>query len=308
LKQHNIDQIHSKDSVLVQGKHVPLTNTRNNPLPASEAVSSFAYVAETTTIPAYTQSLIPLNVTEVEAHRMSHGDGFLTGNESFMKSTDTSPWLNVLTTCDEHGTIRAGVMNTLDQPVTIKQGVLYGSFVRRCSLKEKDSTPWRICSLDKAEDEKHFMTVHPEQTESKSDRSDWTKQQKCAWLQKQFKLNNNPCLPTLNDVKEATDLLLHYWDLFSHDGSFGQTHLVEHEIFIKNGPPIKQRNRPINPNLEGSLKAQVNKWLAHGTISKSTSPWNFQMVAVPKKNGNIRWCVGESDAILYCPNPILSKN
>jgi hypothetical protein len=33
-----------------------------------------------------------------------------------------------------------------------------------------------------------------------------------------------------------------------------------------------------------------DKWLKHGVIKKSCSPWNFGLVAAPKKGGTIRWC------------------
>ncbi len=43
--------------------------------------------------------------------------------------------------------------------------------------------------------------------------------------------------------------------------------------------------------LETDLKKQLTKWLQHRVIEKSTSPWSFPLVAAPKKNGKIRWCV-----------------
>jgi hypothetical protein len=43
--------------------------------------------------------------------------------------------------------------------------------------------------------------------------------------------------------------------------------------------------------LEVDLKKQIDKWLKHGVIEKSCSPWNFGLVAAPKKGGAIRWCV-----------------
>jgi hypothetical protein len=58
-----------------------------------------------------------------------------------------------------------------------------------------------------------------------------------------------------------------------------------------NQHPINQQFRPVNPHLEVDLKKQINKWLKHGVIEKSYSPWNFGLVAAPKKGGTIRWFV-----------------
>jgi hypothetical protein len=47
----------------------------------------------------------------------------------------------------------------------------------------------------------------------------------------------------------------------------------------------------VNLHLEADLRKQIEKWLKHGMIEKSCSPWNFGLVAAPKKGGAIRWCV-----------------
>ena len=93
-------------------------------------------------------------------------------------------------------------------------------------------------------------------------------------------------------VMQAATLLLKHWHVFSFDGSFGTTKLIRHKINLRPGSrPINQRYRPINPSLEKDLRAQIDKWLKHKVIAKSQSPWNFGLVAAPKKNGKIRWCV-----------------
>jgi hypothetical protein len=50
----------------------------------------------------------------------------------------------------------------------------------------------------------------------------------------------------------------------------------------------------VNPHLKVDMKKQIDKWLKHGVIKKSCSPWNFGLVAAPKKGGAIRWCVDYS--------------
>ena len=43
--------------------------------------------------------------------------------------------------------------------------------------------------------------------------------------------------------------------------------------------------------MEESLQQQLRAWKEHDVIEESNSPWCFQLVAVPKKNGKVRWCV-----------------
>ena len=66
---------------------------------------------------------------------------------------------------------------------------------------------------------------------------------------------------------------------------------MEHKIEVEPGTtPIKDRYRPIPPALKDNLKKQLNEWLERGIIEPSTSPWSSNLVAVKKKNGDIRWC------------------
>ena len=93
-------------------------------------------------------------------------------------------------------------------------------------------------------------------------------------------------------MTKAIALLLKHWEVFSVDGSFGKTDLIQHEIVTIPKPPIKERFRPINPILEEDLKRQLKEWLAHDVIEPSKSPWNFALVAASKKNSTKkRWCV-----------------
>jgi hypothetical protein len=115
--------------------------------------------------------------------------------------------------------------------------------------------------------------------------------QRLAWIEKEFSLQNNPSLRDPVDLKKAQSLLLAYWDVLSKEGEYGQTSLIEHKIKTTPGHPIKNRIRPLNPTLEADLCKQIDKWQSEGVIEPSISPWNFGLVAAPKKSGTIRWCV-----------------
>ncbi len=86
-------------------------------------------------------------------------------------------------------------------------------------------------------------------------------------------------------------VLVEFWDLFSHDGSYGHTHLLQHRIITEDVPPIKYRYRPVNPALEPDLRRQLDEWLCHDVIEPANSPWSFNLVAAKKKGRKIRWCI-----------------
>ena len=115
--------------------------------------------------------------------------------------------------------------------------------------------------------------------------------QKRKWLMDHFKLKSKPCLGSPQRLEAAIQLLLEFWDFFSHDGSFGKTSLLSHRIITEDVPPIKSKYRPVNPRLEQDLRQTLDKWLQHDVIEPANSPWSFNLVPVKKKNGKIRWCI-----------------
>ena len=88
-------------------------------------------------------------------------------------------------------------------------------------------------------------------------------------------------------------MLIRHWSVFYREGNPGGTNIVEHPIYTPKGvPPIKLKNRPVNPGLANDLQEQIDTWLKEGVIKKSRiSPWNFPLHAVKKKNGKWRWVV-----------------
>ncbi len=119
----------------------------------------------------------------------------------------------------------------------------------------------------------------------------FTQEQKQRWILETFNLGQKPCLTKAEDLEKATDLLLKYWDLFSQDGSYGHTHLIQHRIITEDVPPIKCHYWPINPALELALREQLDEWLRHDIIEPADSPWTSNLVAAKKKGGKIRWCI-----------------
>jgi hypothetical protein len=91
------------------------------------------------------------------------------------------------------------------------------------------------------------------------DHETWSKEKRRAWMLDNFKLSTSPVLNTPQKVDRAVEFLDGYWDLYSIDGSFEKTNLIEHRIYNENVPPIKTHHRPINPGLEKNMREQLDK-------------------------------------------------
>ena len=106
--------------------------------------------------------------------------------------------------------------------------------------------------------------------------------------------NNSTLQKNPNIANRLIDLIMHFWSVFFYrDGNCGGTDMIEHPVYTPKGlPPIRLKNRPVNPGLTDSLKEQIATWLKDGVIrSGGVSPWNFPLLPVRKKNGKWKWVV-----------------
>ena len=300
LHANKIDQIHSEGALKVQGRRIPLIASVGA-VEEQEAVCSNLYVNQTTTIPAMSTGQLEVKVAEIIAGRMPGGDGMVRGGDRFMEKTNLHPYLYTVVTTSPEGKAKVGVLNTTTDPITVQAGTKYGSFRRTIDIENHSSKPWRIAILDNRQLKpvtKGF--VERADPEEAANLPGWMKGQTTKENRKKrmehmihiFKLGKGGALKSTNQVMQAASLLVDHWQTFSFDGSYGRTDLLRHQISVcPEQRPINQRWRPINPSLEADLRKQVDQWLKHKVIEKSRSPWNFGLVAAPKKNGKIRWCV-----------------
>ena len=325
MKAHGWDQLHTKDCLAVQGRKYMLRKKDY-----FQSVVAPLYFAEDTPVPANSFTVVRLRAPEVKRGLVKAGQGYLRGETGFMDDTDLHPALNALVECDEQGEVTAAVLNTLDEEIVVKRGQRYGTFTTSCKLEDWSESSDSICFLDvdectvksvggdqsvaavgkpptrkskmddyikafvekaKTEAEAKRRTKTTPGLEKKKGAKSFTEGEKRQWLISQFELDKSPFLQTPGDLNKAVALLMEFWDLFSHDGSFGKTHLITHRIITEDVPPIKCRYRPINPALEDSLKEQIQDWLDHDVIEPSESPWSFNIVAAKKRGGAIRWCI-----------------
>ncbi|XP_055585110.1 uncharacterized protein LOC129737961 [Uranotaenia lowii] len=79
---------------------------------------------------------------------------------------------------------------------------------------------------------------------------------------------------------------------FTAPGKLGRTHLIEHEIILKDD--AKPRNQPIykcSPYIQREIDAEIERFKELGAIEECYSEWTNPLVPVRKSNGKIRVCL-----------------
>jgi hypothetical protein len=294
--------------------------TSLNPSANVEQTVSNLYVMEKVTVPAFSETKFVVPASAVKGGTMSPGDGIATVSVHFSDHHDLHPFLNVMTKCDKDGRVRVGVMNTTMEAIVIPVGTKYGSFSRIVDASNHSEHPFRIAVINSVDGphplgreevgepaERKKITAK-KKIAQETKLADQTEPELAPWLVgpttaansearvahliSVFKLRDSPLLDTSAKVAQAVCMLLKRWACFSFDGNYGRTTLLKHSIVTEpDQRPFNQRFCPVNPHLEVDLRKQIDKWLKHGVIEKSCSPWNFGLVAAPKKGGANRWCV-----------------
>lgn len=93
--------------------------------------------------------------------------------------------------------------------------------------------------------------------------------------------------------KKLLGLLNQYRDVVALDGEpLGKTNMYTHDVKLKDpNEVIYQRQYRIPVKYQDELDKIVDGMLKDGVISPSTSPYNFPVVLVKKKDGTLRMCI-----------------
>lgn len=104
--------------------------------------------------------------------------------------------------------------------------------------------------------------------------------------------------PTLDTVPleyryQMGNFLTRYSHLFhEQDPSFLKSATVaEHHINTENHQPVRSAPYRVSPKEREAIRNQVDEMLQAGIIEPSSSPWSSPVVMVPKKNGELRFCI-----------------
>ena len=295
LRKHQIDQLHSKDCIRVQGRTYPMFTSRE--YGSIGSVQHKPLTAEVQTSGKHSIKPQKAQLINLKAPK-EYQDGdevMIEGSFDFMGLSDLHPIRGAISRV-QNGRIIASVMNTGGEEIEIESGTPFGTVELACQEGIMEMHPWREIIPHIKEHQKEL-----EKTEAQpaTGEEDWMRgptnlknlARRTRELMIRFKLDKSPHLQKMEDLERVMKLLLKYWEIFSFDGNFGKSNWIEHDIKVTKDKPINQKIRPINPALEESLKKQIDEWLKHGVIEETSSPWNSALVPVKKKNGKIRWCV-----------------
>ena len=267
LERHKIDQIHSKQCLKVDGKLVRLHDARGvlhvdevNEKRAARTETAEAYVNSDCTIPPNCAKFITLKIPKMQRGFMKISDGVISADEKFIQRNDIHPCKEAAVRVNKHGIIKVPVLNTLDSEVKINANQKFGTFTHIVFKKEKPA-PTKL---------------------------NWSDEK----IRQEFALDKADALTSEQDVQKAIRFLKQFGGLYSeNDSDFGETDIIEHDIYTQNAPPIRQKSRPMNPAVLDNLEKQVKTWKKADIIEEANSPWNSRLVPIPKKDGRIRWCV-----------------
>ena len=258
MRHHQIDQLHSQNCLKVQGKIVPLFSHKNNREKTER--ECLVYLEEKTIVPGKQIMNLPVRIPEIESGRASPGTGVIVMHSQFHQKGRQQQPLAALNAVTESGKGFVRFTNENADELHLPAGMRVGTF-----------KPMKVA------DTRDFTG------QTKRDKRDR------KWYEEQFKLRDSPFLQNNVDLERAVQLLQEFDHLFSEGDEYGRTDLVQHEIHTGDARPVCIRHRPVNPALEPQLKEQVDHWLMQDVIEPSNSPWSFPLLAVPKKNGRMRW-------------------
>jgi hypothetical protein len=116
-------------------------------VPRAEVLSAPAYFKKKTIVPPNSITMCSLMVPEIMRGTMPPGTPSLEGSSNFMSQSNCHPWLLAIVDVKEDGLIKAGVINTSDQPVKIQSGQQYGKITLTCDVNEEHSFQARLPTI-----------------------------------------------------------------------------------------------------------------------------------------------------------------
>ena len=297
LRHHGIDQLHSEDALLIDGVKIALSSAGGN----ERDICATVYVEK-----GFIAKPRSISFVNLCSKRERTRDKALPPGEYYLQGQGnrnlqlTSLWTGVFVLGDDDGRMIGGVFNTSSKPVHVHKYTRYGRATTArpmraasnglainymdeasvSSLKEAQ----RVQAVDQADDVVEGRTP----TTPPSEHPYRTLEDVIEHLRLK---DPDVCFANEDERNQAAALLFRYRDVFTTDGSFGKTELLEHAIETEPGPPIRCKTRPLNPALEKELEKQIDAWIKHDVIEPTSSPWSFPLLAIPKKNGDYRWAV-----------------
>ena len=272
MKKIGLDQLHSSNSIRICGQEIPMERK-------SKTTQSGIYIAEDVKIPPQSGTFVRANIAEIQNNRMQCNEGLVIAHLDFAIQSDLVPTPRSLVKVSPEGITYVAVLNTSPEDVPLARGTRYGTFCLSSDMSHSALSGEEACSLSPPSINQ-LTTPSGNKALYRPSKKSFSLRQKMI---KEFRLEKSPFLKDPRRLNKVVDLLMKYSSVVSFNEEYGKTDLVEHSIDTGDAPPIKVRDRPLNPSLESNLKAQLEHWLDQDIIEPSMSPWSFPLVPVQKK-------------------------
>ena len=276
----------------------------------------------------YTKSAVTVGPLERVHVPAVTTDSFVIGQEVAISSAedfeakyDLHPWRSVILSIQPYkegiGITKVGMMNSTGRTVVVPAGTFYGTVDLITTPDKALCNPFSVCLLSTNQSSEHCSKAStgevsnyklppppdcqndlmlgdkvsiPSWMAGNTNSKNW--RERFEYIRELYKVDKNKNMPKVEQQCKFILLLLKYWSVFSWDGRYGSTNLIQHYIRTPPGcPPVNESYRSPNPLLLNSLKEQLMTWLEHDVIEPSDSCWNSNMLAVAKKDGrgSVRW-------------------
>ena len=316
LVDNGLDQLHSVGKLRLQSRNLHFTLYRDrkhalttvtpepqtiNAITVSDAEAK-VYSTSRFTVPPKTGQLVdaciktPVPITKATDSVFSYDCKFLNKMQELQingpQGENYLLGLNAIdqaVTIGKSNTLRVRFFNDSEYPITISNN----SFIGMIAIPEPPAVAMDLTNVMTISSEDAPLSPSMGNTPS-SELKTSNLAERREYVYKTLGVDENPVLSDNAEcANELASLLLEFWDVFYREGNCGGTAVLEHPVYTPKGlPPIRLKNRPINPGLIDELKEQIATWLKDGVIrSGGVSPWNFPLLPVRKKSGKWRWVV-----------------
>ena len=319
MQTNNISQMHGSGTVIYDDITIKLWSKRDiasrklhTYIKSNEAEMghSNAYSAQTITVQPNSVSVVQLDIPAVFALNLRHGDAVLSATGDFETKANLCTPKSAVIKITPDGCASTTVINPTDQAVKLNKGLCFGTVQHS---ESDDFSPDTIASLSPAHTNLGSSSDQKSPPAPSLPSITAKREEKLAWIRQEFKLNTVRALKDGNNLAQAEELLLEFFDLFSDGTVFGKTTLIQHNITLKHEVPIRLGKRRMNPKLVQAEQEQVATWEKQDIIEPSCSEYSFPLIPVPKKDGSTRFCVDyrKLNDITYrdsFPLPIIEEN
>ena len=190
--------------------------------------------------------------------------------------------------------IHCRITNFSDHPVTIKKGqeIGYASTLQDYT-GEKEKQYQTVAALTSSPQYKERQQKRLVKDEFKTIK---TKEELYKRIWDDLDMDKEDHGLTYDEKKKLVKLFARHRPALCLDyDEVGLVKNLEMRIDTGDAKPVRHKNRQLNPVYRQALREQLQRWLHQDVIEPGHGPWASAIVAIPKKNGGVRFAADYRD-------------